>query len=76
MLTKALLTILALEFLSEVSSSFIAIFTAAWGLEEFHVRVSTDTLFLAFVLGLVFAFVSSIIVLAIYHLMSRETMAS
>lgn len=67
MLTKALLGILVLELLSEVLSSFIAIFTPVWGLEAFHVQVSADTLFLSFVLGLAFAFVSSTIFLAIYY---------
>jgi hypothetical protein len=70
-LTKTLLGMLALELLSEVSSSFISIFTPAWGLEEFHVQVSTDTVFLAFVLGLAFTFVSSIIVLAIYYIYQK-----
>ena len=71
MLTKALLGILVLELLSEVLSSFTAIFTPVWGLQAFHVQVSPDTIFLSFVLGLAFAFVSSTIFLAIYYVYKR-----
>lgn len=70
-MTKTLLGVLVLQLLGEVLASFTAIFTPAWGLEAFQVQVSPDTRFLAFVVGLAFAFVSVIIFLAIYGIYKK-----
>ena len=70
-MTKILLGVLVLQLIGEILGSITAIFTPVWGLETFHVSVSADTCFLAFVLGLAFAFVSVIILLAIYGIYKK-----
>lgn len=70
--TISLVIALALELLSEVAASVVALFYPLQGLKEFHVDVSPGTIFESFVIGLLFGLVSAIIAAAIYYICKKS----